>query len=366
MKIAFLCSCLEPGRDGVGDYTRRLAGELIRRGHPSIIVGLNEPQAPEALFEQQTIEGTSVSVLRLPGTMPWTKRAMTARKWTDDFDVDWVSLQFVPFGFHPKGLPIGLARNSISIIGARPLHWMFHELWVLWSIPLSLRKRLLGQCQKTCIRWCLRKLKPQAIATQIPLYSVELRKLGVAAEILPLHGNIPVYPKAKVNKWLIDQCPASNMPGRLTAGFFGNILPTLDMAVLASQVAGLKVPKHRLLILLAGRIGEESTRLWHFLEQELKSVATFHKLGGLDEREASYYFSALDYGLTSYPPELMNKSGSVAAMREHGLRVICCGAPTESSTSVKKADEQNGGTIEPWTVNQSAVLLLQQLQKAKS
>lgn len=27
MTILFLCGSLEPGRDGVGDYTRRLAGD---------------------------------------------------------------------------------------------------------------------------------------------------------------------------------------------------------------------------------------------------------------------------------------------------------------------------------------------------
>src|ERR1022692_2576923 len=56
------------------------------------------------------------------------------------FNPNWVSLQFVPFGFHPKGLPFGLPRHLMSIIGSRPLHWMFHELWVLWNFPLSLRK----------------------------------------------------------------------------------------------------------------------------------------------------------------------------------------------------------------------------------
>ena len=32
MKIVFICGCLEPGKDGVGDYTRRLSAELIDHG----------------------------------------------------------------------------------------------------------------------------------------------------------------------------------------------------------------------------------------------------------------------------------------------------------------------------------------------
>jgi hypothetical protein len=166
MKIAFIVSSLEPGRDGVGDYTRRLAGELIRQGHECQIVALNEkvesrkqkaenrnPTSDLRLLtsgfsETQHSEGTEVPCLRLPGSLGWPERTTLARKWVDAFNPDWVSLQFVPFGFQSKGLPFGLPRQLKVIIGSRPLHWMFHELWVLWRFPLSLRKRLLGQGQK--------------------------------------------------------------------------------------------------------------------------------------------------------------------------------------------------------------------------
>ena len=42
MKLLFLCSSLEPGRDGVGDYTRRLAGECLRQGHEVRLLSLND------------------------------------------------------------------------------------------------------------------------------------------------------------------------------------------------------------------------------------------------------------------------------------------------------------------------------------
>jgi hypothetical protein len=356
VKIAFITSSLEPGRDGVGDYTRRLAGELIRQGHPSIVIGLNDPHVSKTLTGSQEVEGASVSVLRLPETMPWSERATIACNWLDAFSPDWVSLQFVPFGFHPKGLPFGLARHLKCIIGSRPLHWMFHELWVLWNFPLPLRKRLLGQCQKLCLRWCLRKLKPKAVATQLPVYQAELNKRGLAADVVPLHGNIPVCPNGAADKWLADRYASLTGPKQVKAGFFGNILSTLNPSLFAAQMAGLNVSGNELLLLSAGKIGGESARLWNLLEHEFKASATFLKLGELNEREASLYFSALDYGLTSYPPELMGKSGSVAAMREHGLKVISCGTPTRSSAG--------GRTDESWTVNQSALALLQQLQKA--
>jgi hypothetical protein len=96
--------------------------------------------------------------------------------------------------------------------------------------------------------------------------------------------------------------------------------------------------------------------------QALKTSATFIKLGELNEQEASFYFSALDYGLTSYPIELMGKSGAVAAMREHGLRTISCGLLTRNSKGVKKSEGQNLESHGTWTVTQSAFALLQQLK----
>lgn len=112
MRLAFICSSLEPGRDGVGDYTRRLAGELVRQGHPSIAVALNDPHISKTVFELQEIEGVSISVLRLPIVMPWSKRVIEARNWLEAFNPDWISLQFVPFGFHRRGLCFGLGNRS--------------------------------------------------------------------------------------------------------------------------------------------------------------------------------------------------------------------------------------------------------------
>jgi glycosyltransferase involved in cell wall biosynthesis len=401
LKIAFIVSSLEPGRDGVGDYTRRLAGELIRQGNQCRIVSLNdkcrlnaETLKPEtatrnqkseirnqksaklgekisafsfqlsAFTEWQTSEGTEIECLRLSGTMPWSERTIAARDWLNDFNPDWVSLQFVPFGFHPKGLCFGLAGHLKSIIRSRPLHWMFHELWVLWSFPLSLRKRLLGQVQKFYLRQHLRKLKPQSVSTQLSFYQTELSKIGVSANVIPLHGNIPVYPRREADKWLADRCALPASPKPVKAGFFGNIVSTLDPELFAAMIAELKTSGNELLVLSAGKTDETSDRLWNSLEQEFAASATFIKLGGLNEREASHYFSALDYGLTSYPTELMGKSSGVAAMREHGLRVISCGS-LKSQASANKKDSQTDEMNLPWTVKQSALTLLKQFQTDK-
>ena len=428
MRVVFLCSSLDPGRDGVGDYTRRLAGELIRQGQECRLISLNERNQSKAetlktvilkedaaKFEKsevscqlseisgqksevrmqnadlrsptsdkvltsdlrpltsgsnspisafsvsdfqcfQSCEGTEIECLRLPSSLGWPERTVIARKWLDDFNPDWVSLQFVPFGFHPKGLPWGLPRQLKFITGPRPLHWMFHEVWVLWDFPLSLRKRLLGQAQKIWLRSALRKLNPRAVATHLPLYQAGLRKLGAAADLLPLHGNIPVCSKRDAEQWLVDRC--APLPARkyIKAGFFGDILSTTNRSLFAARLAGFNVPGKELLVLSAGKLGGEGARLWDSLAQEFKALATFHRLGELNEREASWYLSALNHGLTAYPPELSGKSSSVATMREHSLRVTSCGSMGKTSGLADASQP-----TPPWTVAQSALALLQQL-----
>ena len=118
--------------------------------------------------------------------------------------------------------------------------------------------------------------------------------------MVPLHGNIPVHPGAEADQWLADRCGPLSGPKRVKAGFFGNILPTLNPSLFAAWMAGLKVPGNELLVLAAGKVGGESATLWNSLEQEFKASATFVKVGQLNEHEASLYFSALDYGLTSF------------------------------------------------------------------
>jgi Trk K+ transport system NAD-binding subunit len=49
MKIAFICGSLEPGRDGVGDYTRRLAGELVKQQHEVLVIAFNDRQIKDTL-----------------------------------------------------------------------------------------------------------------------------------------------------------------------------------------------------------------------------------------------------------------------------------------------------------------------------
>ena len=81
MRVLFVCAGLEPGADGVGDYSRRLAGEISRRGHPSAVIALHDRQLPEGSI-------SSEGELRLSANGSWKTRLDAARKFADDFHPD--------------------------------------------------------------------------------------------------------------------------------------------------------------------------------------------------------------------------------------------------------------------------------------
>src|SRR4051812_17723271 len=108
MKIVFLCGCLEPDFDGVGDYTRILASQLISQGIDAMIISLNDNYVVDQYEGQQVVNAITIPVVRLPAGRSLKDRLFKAKMWIDQFDPDWLSLQFVIYSYHPKGTPFAL------------------------------------------------------------------------------------------------------------------------------------------------------------------------------------------------------------------------------------------------------------------
>src|SRR5437899_991410 len=121
MRVTFVCGSLARGRDGVGDYTRRLAETLTRGGHASQLIALND---------RHLEVDTGGDEIRLPATMPWNYRIEVARASIDAHAPDWISVQFVPYGFANRGLVWHLGIRLRQLSPSRPFHLMFHELWI--------------------------------------------------------------------------------------------------------------------------------------------------------------------------------------------------------------------------------------------
>src|SRR5258708_26746090 len=125
MRICFICGSLEPGRDGVGDYTTSLADELRRLGHNVILIALRDNFITEAMAANQQSAVGSTRSLRLPSAWPWPECIRHAKQQLDRFDPEWVSLQFVCYSFHPKGLVHGLSAKLAPLLMGRKLHIYF-------------------------------------------------------------------------------------------------------------------------------------------------------------------------------------------------------------------------------------------------
>lgn len=327
MRLAFFCSSLERGRDGVGDYTRRLAGELIRRGHPSIGIALNDPHVSQALKEPQEIEGVSVPVLRLPGTLPWARRAAEARNWLDTFQPDWTSLQLVPFGLHPKGLCFGLGKTLVAINANASWHIMFHELWLGLGRNASAKDRVWGGLQRFIVRDLIRRLHPRIVHTQAEPYRTVLNRENIQASILPLFGNIP---PVEGNGWKTILEPlASKALGKpaerdqlYLAGIFGAVHPEWNLEEAVTTLLPLVQRFQKKLVLVFHGKSHLTPESAARLNSLLQNRAVVILIGERTDSQISMILQSLDIGLATSPRQVIQKSGSVAAMLEHGLPVL--------------------------------------------
>ncbi|RZM22616.1 MAG: hypothetical protein EOO88_28850, partial [Pedobacter sp.] len=190
MKIVFLCGAMEAGRDGVGDYVRRLSAELIRQGHHPAVVALNDRHIQDVFFQLQKAEGTIIPVLRIPENCSNKRRFGMANKFIMDFGPQILSLQFVPYSFHVKGIPIQLLfglKQMRTEIPAK-FHIMFHEMWL--DTPIGLFQRITAVAQKILVTRLAKALNPTIVHVSMPFNQTRLKKVGITSSILNLFGNI--------------------------------------------------------------------------------------------------------------------------------------------------------------------------------
>ena len=327
MRLAFLCGSLEPGRDGVGDYSRRLAGECIRQGHLSVMVGINDPYLQKAQCGSQEIEGASISVLRLPAVMPWSERLVEARTWLGEFQPDWTSLQFVPFAFHRKGLCFGLGKFLASASPNSPWHIMFHELWLGLGENAPLKDRVYGAMQRRIALDLAGRLQPRIVNTQAEPYRRALQRENIRAAILPLFSNVP---KVAGDGWggllepLVTEAVGDGHDRNhlYLAGVLGGVHPEWDAEEAVNTILPLaRRWKKRLILVFIGK-NNLAQKALNQLKSQLQNRAQVVVTGERTGAEISRILQSLDLGLAASPRQMIQKSGSAAAMLEHGLKML--------------------------------------------
>ena len=190
MKFLFICGSLEEGKDGVGDYTRRLCGALIRKGHWVEILSLCDYHVSSLVKQTQIIEQTPIVVRRIPKNTSYKQRLVWAQENVDELAPDWISLQFVLYSFHPKGLPYWLEGFLKQLKGKHQWQFMFHELWVGRNKNDTNKNRIVSYLQQILIKKLLKGINPSAINTHLPIFRDNLKEMGYTAHQLPLFSNV--------------------------------------------------------------------------------------------------------------------------------------------------------------------------------
>jgi len=317
-----LCGSLKEGCDGVGDYTRRLAGQIMSEGHTIGIIALNDQHILKMWLGEQQSGGYNIPVLRLPSCKQNFHQFKHAESWLKEFNPDWISLQYVPFSFNAKGLPFNFARELLKLAPKRQWHIMFHELWVGMHNGASTKESLWGQIQRQLILSMIRKLQPNLIHTQSSLYKKQLEKMGFEAHLLPLFSNIPVAEKSFESE---DKARGILQKGRkIYFVIFGGVHKGGPVIQFAEEIKAYsdraEIPVS---LLIVGRGGSEQKyweKTWTQLGLEVEIM------GELPELQLSEILSRADFGITTTVFSKVEKSGSVAAMKDHGLKIICVAA----------------------------------------
>lgn len=317
MKIVFICGGFKEGYDGVGDYTRCLANQLVLSGNKVGVVAINDLFVEKEFNEMQAGETGHLSVLRLPSAWKEEKRRKYAQKWIDEFDPDWLSLQYVIFSFHRKGLPISF-HKQLEILGRnRRWHIMFHEVSVGLHVEASFKKKCWGYIQRALIGSFLKKLNPKVIHTHSRLYQAYLEKYKPEIHYLPLFSNIAVnkhHDSIQIKK-------SASEPHRMYVVIFGAIYLGGAVGQLAKEIVMYeKTSLRKVELQLLGRCGKHAELWTSIFTSEGLNVTNF---GEQPAERVSEILSNASIGISTTPIELVEKSSAAAAMRAHNLPILC-------------------------------------------
>lgn len=239
MKILFITNNLPPIVDGVGDYTYNIAKQFVEHKHEVYIICRKNSQI------NTQVQGMTI----LPIVDKWDYNCykpiigIIQKK-----VIDVVSLQYVPHGFHPKGLPFPIIKLTKRIKRCNvKLFTFFHEVSVekeKGNIKRTLLSILMHHISKRVIE------NSDYVATSIEYYKNIILKLVPDKKdisLIPIASNIPATNLSKEELFTLKKELAPN--NEIIISFFGirNIQTSID------AISSLKDKGYKLKILLIGK-----------------------------------------------------------------------------------------------------------------
>jgi len=336
MRLLFLCSSLESGRDGVGDYTRRFAGELVKQGHECLCLAIHDrhmANGPQAGAADGDTKEDEVKIIRLSSRESWCAKTLLIQQEIDQFEPDWVSLQFVPYGYHARGFCFALAHMLAKLHGPAGHHLFVHELSIGTGSRPSVSHRVQGFVQRMAIRRTIQHWNPQVTHTHVPHYRRQLAGYGVDAAMLPIPGSIPIVSPGPVcgDFDRLVEARRADEQGQLFAGYFGAFY---EGSAAPDFIEGLRAlgrsTGKQIHCFLAGHQTDDCFRRYSSLAEVRAGGVRWTFLGALPANSLSSFFQELDFGIAATSWTLLGKSSGVAAMLDHGLPIL---VPSEGAQS---------------------------------
>jgi hypothetical protein len=311
MRIIFICGSLEEGCDGVGDHIRRLAGELRQLGHDVAAIALNDRTLSEDFDGVQMSGEIELPVLRISSKRNNVLRVKQAGMYIRAFQPAWISLHFVPYSFHDKGLPFQLVHLLPRLYKNVRWHVMFHETWIGVKIPFNLKNRVVAWLQKMLVKKMLGLLKPALINVTIPFNCKRISALGYSVKPRPLFSNIPVHPfvlRSYKDVFRIGVFSQVDEEGTLHH-FLDNLLHTLTSSNMKAE------------LLLIGGNPARMRAFGKKIERRNGLDLKVNYTGFVSEADLSHAIHSCTIGLTPIPRHALGKSGTVAAFIAHNKPV---------------------------------------------
>ncbi len=299
--ILIMCGCLEPGKDGVGDYVLRIGSWLEANGVEVAYLAMNDRYVERS-------DQSSKMRLRLSSVNSWESRFTKVQSFIETIEPSFIFLQFVPYAFHQKGVPGKFVRLLQELKTEASWIFMFHEAYI--DGDLSSKQKLVRLYQKRVIKKLLRNSEDNQVFTSNKKYQKMLDRIGISSAILPLFGNVPFS----------DRPASKRGEGETKIGVYFGAPPkeeTFDVFTTRLKEAS---KEHQLEVRFCGRPSPKLEKFISYLKINCQMVRIV-ELGEMESDDLSLEFFGADFGISRIAPELIGKSGASTAMLEHGLKL---------------------------------------------
>lgn len=327
LRILFICGCLEMGKDGVGDYTRKLAKELLRLGHDCSIASLMDKFVNSELKEKQEINNKYIDTFRLPFISGIKKNTNSLILWVNSFSPDWISLQYVPFSFNNKGLPYDLSQNLKPILKDSLIHLMIHEPGMGISKISPIKHKIIGFLQFGILRRLIKENKIKIVTTSNKLYQLVLLNKKINSEILTLFSNIEFSELNQVLKAsLLITLFHIDINERIQwkiIGIFGTLYPDSNIQIeLEAQLLLAEKENKKIFFFSFGKVGNLGLKEFEILKSKFNQKIKFVAIGEVTAIEASHYVQLCDLMISCTPAQHKGKSGVYAFLKLHTSMIV--------------------------------------------